>query len=628
MSLMSFRAVSVAFGGPTILEDISLEIHRGQRICLLGRNGVGKSTLMKVAAGLVHPDSGEVVKDPAVRAAYVPQDVPFECEGSVFDIVAGGAGEAGKMLAAVHRISEENPSSGELINLHSALDKQDGWRLETVIRTTLDKMGLDADAAFGTLSGGMRRRVILARALTTEPDLLLLDEPTNHLDIDSILWIEQFLLTAGPTLLFVTHDRALLRRLATRIIELDRGGLVDWSCDYDTFLSRKQAVLEAEEKDWERFDKKLAQEEAWIRRGIKARRTRNEGRVRYLKKMREERKKRRTRSGDVSMSISEANRSGNRILEAENVCFSYGDTTIVRNFSTTVMRGDRIGIVGPNGSGKTTLLRLLLGRLQPREGEIRFGEKLEISYFDQLREILDPEKSVWENVAPTGGDTVYVGGQPRHIVAYLRDFLFTSDRVKSPVKQLSGGEKNRLMLARLFTQPANVLVFDEPTNDLDAETLELLEELLGDFTGTVLTVSHDRSFLNNVATGILSFEGDGIVKEYVGGYDDWMEQRESRLAESASEAAVARKKSISRRDTDKKDEPKKLSYREKEELRDLPARIEALEAEQAELQEQMADPEYYQKPGFVAEAKNRIIRIGEELSTAYEKWTELEERPK
>ncbi len=628
MSLMSFRSVSVAFGGPAVLENISLEIHRGQRICLLGRNGVGKSTLMKVAAGLVQPDTGEVVKDPTVHAAYVPQDVPRECEGTAFDIVAEGAGEAGRTLAAFHRLSDQSPSSDKLIELHSALDKQDGWRLETVIRTTLDKMGLEAEAAFGTLSGGMRRRVILARALSTEPDLLLLDEPTNHLDIDSILWLEQFLLTAGPTLLFVTHDRALLRRLATRIIELDRGGLVDWSCDYDTFLARKQAVLEAEVKDWERFDKKLAQEEAWIRRGIKARRTRNEGRVRALKKMREERRKRRTRSGDVSMSISEANRSGNRILEAENVGFSYDDRTIVREFSTTVMRGDRIGIVGPNGSGKTTLLRLLLGKLQPQEGEIRFGEKLEISYFDQLREVLDPEKSVWENVAPTGGDTVFVGGQPRHIVAYLRDFLFTSERVKSPVKQLSGGEKNRLMLARLFTQPANVLVFDEPTNDLDAETLELLEELLGEFTGTVLAVSHDRSFLNNVATGILSFEGNGKVKEYVGGYDDWMDQRKAALAESAAGVAEAKKKSPPRRENSRKDEAKKLSYREKEELEKLPARIESLEAELARLQEQMADPEHFQKPGFIADAKNRISQIDEELGAAYEKWTELEERPK
>jgi ABC transport system ATP-binding/permease protein len=624
MSLVSLHNINIAFGGPLLLESVSLDIQKGQRICFLGRNGAGKSTFMKIIAGEIPPDSGEIIAAPGVRIAYLPQEVPVGISGTVFEVVAAGAGTVGSNLALLHRCIALHGDSEQISGLHHYLDQHDGWKIQTSVERVLDQTGVSGPAEFETLSGGLRRRVMLARALVRDPALLLLDEPTNHLDMDSIAWLESFILGAKLTVLFVTHDRRLLRRIATRIIELDRGRLVDWSCDYETFLVRKQAVLDAEESAWARFDKKLAQEEVWIRRGIKARRTRNEGRVRALKKMRDERKKRRSRTGAVSMAISTAQRSGDRVLEAENVCFSYGATPVIAGLSTTIMRGDRIGIIGPNGCGKTTLLGLLLAKLEPESGAIRFGTKLAPVYFDQLRETLDPQKTVWENVAPGGGDTVFVNGAPRHVITYLQDFLFTSDRAKCPLMQLSGGERNRLMLARLFAQESNVLAFDEPTNDLDTETLELLEEILLAYRGTVLVVSHDREFLNNVVTGTLVFEGNGVVKEYVGGYDDWQAAQLHTQPVTKTALVAAAKKHAS---TIGLPEIKKLSFKEKRELESLPTLIEQFEREHEELSLQMADPVFFRKPGFITSSKERLAQIGNDLSTAYGRWEKLSERP-
>jgi ATP-binding cassette subfamily F protein uup len=625
MSLVSLHNINIAFGGPLLLENVSLDIQEGQRICFLGRNGAGKSTFLKIIAGEMAPDSGNSIVAPGVRIAYLSQEVPTGVSGSVFEVVAGGAGTLGEKLALLHRLTTLHGDPEKIFELHHHLDQHDGWKIQTSVERVLDQTGLDGSLGFETLSGGMRRRVMLARALVAEPNVLLLDEPTNHLDIESIAWLESFILGARLTVLFVTHDRRLLRRLATRIIELDRGRLVDWSCDYGTFLVRKQAVLDAEEMAWTRFDKKLAQEEVWIRQGIKARRTRNEGRVRALLKMRDERKKRRMRTGTVSMAISTAQRSGDRVLEAENIRFSYDGTPIIADLTTTIMRGDRIGIIGPNGCGKTTLLNLLLAKLEPQSGTIRFGTKLAPVYFDQLREILDPQKTVWENVAPGGGDTVFVNGAPKHVIAYLQDFLFTSDRAKCPVKQLSGGERNRLMLARLFTQPSNVLVFDEPTNDLDTETLELLEEILLAYSGTVLVVSHDREFLNNVITATLVFEGNGRVKEYVGGYDDWQATKAlPGFPEKSAAAAAHKKTSVPAPVTP---ETVKLSFKEKRELDSLPALIETLEKEHEELSMRMADPACFGKPGFITTSKERLATIDHDLGEAFGRWEKLSERP-
>jgi ABC transport system ATP-binding/permease protein len=625
MSFLSLHSLSIAYGGESLLDNVSLDIQKGQRICLLGRNGVGKSTLLRIIAGEERPDSGEMITAPDLTIAYLPQNVPSDRDGCVFDIVASGAGEPGSKLALWHHLAGSGEADAAVLQeLQQYLDIHDGWSIQTRVEQTLEQMKLNANSDFATLSGGMRRRVFLARALVGNPDLLLLDEPTNHLDIGSITWLESYILGSKCTVLFITHDRKFLKRLATRIIELDRGQLADWSCDYETFLQRKQALLDAQEREWERFDKKLAQEETWIRRGIKARRTRNEGRVRALIKMREQRQKRRERSGEVSMAISEAGRSGNLVLEAKNVQFSYNGSILLDNVNVRCSRGDRIGVIGPNGCGKTTLLTILLGKLEPQQGSVRLGTNLNISYFDQLRGTLDPEKTVWENVAPGGGDTVFINDKPKHIVSYLRDFLFTTDRIKSPVKQLSGGERNRLMLARLFSQPANVLVFDEPTNDLDAETLELLEELLSEFGGTVLVVSHDREFLNNVVTSILAFEGGATPKEYVGGYDDW-ERQKSR--QSATESQKTKPKKAPSAPVAQNDQLKKLSYNEKRELESIPAQIEKLEKEYEQLNLQMADPAYYGKPGFVASAKNRIETIEHTLQTIFQRWELLENRP-
>ncbi len=598
MALVTIRELSIGFHGPLLLEKISCQIQRGQRVGLLGRNGAGKSTLLRILCGQVEPDDGEVVLAVGTRASLLRQDMPRGVRGRVCELVAGG-------LPAV----EENAESP--------------WRDEQRVERVLSRMQLDGEAPFEVLSSGMKRRVLLARALVAEPDLLLLDEPTNHLDIDAIGWLERFLDRWDATLMFVTHDRMFLRRLAGRILELDCGKLFDWSCDYDTFLKRKEAALAAEEKQNALFDQKLAVEETWIRQGIKARRTRNEGRVRALERMRLERRQRRTAAGKVRMKLHQQLRSGNLVAHAEHVWFAYGDHTVIRDFSTTIVRGDKIGIIGPNGAGKTTLLRVLLGQLPPSQGGVRLGANLQIAYFDQLRTQLQEDKTVQQNVGD-GSDSVRIGGKTKHIIGYLQDFLFAPDRARMPIRFLSGGERNRVLLARLFAKPANVVVLDEPTNDLDTETLELLEELLVDYEGTVLLVSHDRAFLNNVVTSTIVFEGDQ-VKEYVGGYDDWLRQRSAAATGVGAASRVAAKSSSLRSEPKKSDG--RLTYKEKQELAALPETIERLETEIASLHQTMAAPEFYKRLGDeIARETARLRQLENKRAQATQRWEDLEER--
>ncbi len=625
MALVSLQEISIAFGGPPLLDGVRLQIDKQQRIGLLGRNGTGKSTLMKILAGQVVPDAGTVQAEPGLKIAYFSQAIPQDLAGSVFEIIARGLGERGDLMVRYHReearlAAHPDPDHTRLNHLHEQLDALHAWSVLEEIASITTRMGLDPDADYPALSGGQKRRVLLAAALVSEPDLLLLDEPTNHLDIDAIAWLENYLLGMGQTLLFVTHDRMLLRRLATRIIEIDRGQLFDWSCDYDTFLERKQALLEAEEKEWDRFDKKLAQEEVWIRRGIKARRHRNEGRVQALLQMRAERRARRERLGTATLKLAEAQNSGTLVLEAKGVGFRYGDQPLIEDFDTLITRGDKIGIIGPNGCGKTTLVRLLLGELAPQTGTVRQGTQLSITYFDQLRGQLDEDKSVRENVLPSG-DTVTIDGQSRHIIGYLQDFLFTPERARTRVGCLSGGERNRLLLARLFTQPANLLVLDEPTNDLDSETLELLEELLVNFQGTVLLICHDRAFLDNVVTSTLVFTGGGAIAEYVGGYQDWYRQRSQE--EPAPEKPKVDKEKLYR-EARKAGQPRKLSFKESKELESLPALIESLEGELAVLHTQLADPAFYRNPAQVILVKKRLTELEAQHAQAYARWERLE----
>jgi len=621
MALITLQNISIAFGGSKVIDELNLQIEKNQRICLLGRNGAGKSTLMKIISGNLHPDTGIVQKDQAVTIAYFAQNIPSDLQGSVFDIIAKGLGKRGELLLKYHQQELCGADNNIMANLHEQMDTFKVWSAVEEINTISSRMGLDVDLDYQSLSGGLKRRVLLARALVSDPDLLLLDEPTNHLDIDAIAWLEEYLLRFRKTLFFVTHDRLLLKRLATRIIELDRGKLADWSCDYDTFLERKQAVLEAEEKEWVNFDKKLAQEEIWIRRGIRARRTRNEGRVRALFKMREERKNRRLREGNAAMKLSEAEKSGKIVLQAQDISFNYDDKSLITDFSATISRGYKIGVIGPNGCGKTTLINLLLGKLNPQNGSIKYGSNLEIAYFDQMREQLDESKTVWENVLPNG-NMVTIDGKDRHIITYLQDFLFTPERSKTPVRNLSGGERNRLLLARLFTRPANLLVFDEPTNDLDAETLELLEELLVDFKGTVLLISHDRAFLNNVVTSTFVFEGDGNVKEYIGGYDDWLLQKQNQLLNA--KPAEKKDKKFIYKEKKKTTQKKKRTFKENQELKTLPGVIESLEAQLEDIHSKMADPELYRKKEKIIALKEELTKVESELSQSYERWEYLE----
>jgi ATP-binding cassette subfamily F protein uup len=624
MALVTLRNIQLGFGGPPLLERVNLTIRAGERICLLGRNGAGKSTLMKLLDGGLQPDEGDMEVRQNARICRLTQQVPTDTEGSVFDVVAEGVGELAQLVRRYHQVSNlvadgDEKSLQRLAQVQHELEAVDGWQAEQRVEAVISRLSLDPDVAFTQLSGGLKRRVLLAQTLVLEPDLLLLDEPTNHLDIESIDWLEEFLLSYGGTLLFVTHDRTFLRRLATRIIELDRGRLSDWPGDYDNFLRRKEEMLNAEAREQARFDKKLAREEVWIRQGIKARRTRNEGRVRALKKMRDERQQRRERTGTARMALQEAERSGKLVVEAEGVSYAWAGKPVIRNFATTILRGDRVGIIGPNGCGKTTLLNILLGKLQPESGSVHLGSKLEIAYFDQLRGSLDEERSVRDNLAG-GSDKVDINGKQKHVISYLQDFLFAPDRSGQPVSSLSGGERNRLLLAKLFTRPFNILVMDEPTNDLDVETLELLEELLLEYQGTLLLVSHDRTFLNNVVTSTLVFEGEGAVAEYVGGYDDWIRQR--KIPEKSPAVTPARKKAER---SQEKSKPKKLGYKEQRELETLPKVIESLEAELEAIHARMADPAFYQQEGEdIAEQKARLSEVEQELESTFQRWEELE----
>jgi ATP-binding cassette subfamily F protein uup len=581
---------------------------------------------MKLLMGDITPDSGEIIRSGEIRIAMLPQDVPDDVPGTIYDVVASGGREHLALLREYHDLTLQMSRSGDerllkkLEQVQHRLETSGAWHYHQQVETMIARTELDENAEFRTLSAGMKRRVFLAKALVSEPDLLLLDEPTNHLDINAILWLEDFLLKFEKTLMLVTHDRAFLQRLATRIVEIDRGRLLSFPCDYGTYLERRQALLEAQEKQWQEFDKKLAREETWVRQGIKARRTRNEGRVRALVQMRRERAHRQEQTGNVRLTIQEAERSGRFVVEAEKIHFAFGDHKIVEGFSTAIIRGDKVGIIGPNGSGKTTLLKILLGELEPQQGRIRLRSGIRIAYFDQLRAQLDENGTLRDNISD-GNDMVVVGGVSRHVMGYLQDFLFPPDRILSPVSSLSGGERNRLLLAKLFILPSNVLVLDEPTNDLDTETLELLEDRLLEYGGTILMVSHDRAFLNNVVTSTIVFEGKGRLQEYVGGYDDWLRQR----TEQDEPLKAAPKEQKQKKDKPPK-EKQKLSYKETRELAELPLRIEALEQEKERLLETLNSPAFYvnRDAAEIKAASDRLKALEEELDGAYGRWDVLE----
>jgi ATP-binding cassette subfamily F protein uup len=638
--LLALDRVSLAFGHLPLLDGVSAQVEPRERVCVLGRNGSGKSTLLRVLSGEQQPDAGSVWRQPNLRAARLDQDVPLAEHLPVFDVVAQGLGDLSGLVMAYHQAAvavAENPSSAALDALgrrQHELEERDGWRIEQRVELVLSRLSLAADAVVDTLSGGWRRRVLLARALVAQPDLLLLDEPTNHLDIDAIIWLEEFLADYPGAVVFVTHDRAFLQRLATRIVELDRGRLTSWPGDYATFLRKKDEWLANEAILQEKFDKKLAAEEAWVRQGIKARRTRNEGRVRALEAMRKERAARRELPGTMRLQAGVADPSGRLVFEARGIAKSFDGMPVITSFSTRIMRGDRVGLIGPNGAGKTTLLRLLLGELAPDSGEVRAGANVQVAYYDQQREQLDPEATVFDTVGE-GNTTVTINGRPRHVNGYLADFLFPPERARSPVKSLSGGERNRLLLARLFTRPANVLILDEPTNDLDLESLELLEAELAEFTGTLLLVSHDRAFLDNAVTSTLVFEGDGRVQEYVGGYQDWLRQREAaraadidtaapptagprRRSRAEDAAAQTRREPLARR---------RLTFNEQREFAALPARIDALEAEVRALTDAIAGPDFYREGADeIRQTLARAEEVQRELDEAYTRWLDLESR--
>ena len=634
MAYITIRDVQLAFGGPALLDGANFNLERGERVCLIGRNGEGKSTLLKLIEGSLLPDQGEIALQNGITISMLAQDVPMD-SGKVADIVAEGAGEAAQVLKEYHEASDacvlgDMDACDRMGNLQHKLDLLDGWALETKVNAILSKMGLDPEADLADLSGGRKRRVLLARALLTQPDVLLLDEPTNHLDVESIEWLEKFLLDQNNlTLLFISHDRAFVDSIATRIVELDRGILRSYEGNYSRYLDLKAQQMEAEEKQNALFDKKLAEEEAWIRQGIKARRTRNEGRVRALKDLREQSKARRSQQGKVSMATQEANRSGKLVFDIEHLRVEYDGYPIIKDFSALVLRGDRIGLVGDNGVGKTTLVKAILGELE-HGGSVKTGTQLEVTYFDQLRNALDLEKSVMANVSE-GSDFVDVNGGRRHIYSYLQDFLFSPERARTPVKALSGGERNRILLAKLLLKPSNLIVMDEPTNDLDMVTLELLEEMLSEYKGTLLLISHDRAFMDNVVTSTWVFDGKGNIDEYIGGYQDYLEQRPDQKvvdqksdvkkaiakAEAASVAVEAPVKKV------------KLSYKDQRALEQLPAEIEALEKEQSELSEKLADGSWFVTDADAAtQASQRLAEIDDLLLEKMERWDQLEEMTK
>ena len=623
MPLLQFQNVDYSVGGPLLLEDVNLTVEPGERVCIVGRNGAGKSTLMRLMAGELQPDDGELRVQAGTVVARMAQEVPSDAHGDVFAVVAQGLGDLGQLLADYHHALHEGDMAA-MADAQTRIEAQSGWDLDRRVQQVLERLELPEDAQFEALSGGMKRRVLLAQALVRAPDVLLLDEPTNHLDIEAIAWLEGFLKSFAGSIVFVTHDRSFLRALATRIVEIDRGQVSSWPGDYDNYLRRREERLHAQAQENARFDKLLAQEEVWIRQGIKARRTRNEGRVTALKAMRRERAQRREQTGNVRMEAAGAQASGKKVIEMTGVCKAFDGRVLLRDASATILRGDRIGIIGPNGSGKSTLLKLLLGELAPDAGEVKPGTKLQVAYFDQHRSQLDETRNALENVAQ-GHDFVEINGARKHVVGYLQDFLFAPERARAPITRLSGGERNRLLLARLFAQPSNLLVMDEPTNDLDVETLELLEELLLDYPGTLLLVSHDREFLDNVVTGTLVLEGDGRLGDYVGGYTDWLRQRPApgtaatapvtqptatpRPAASAPPAAARRK----------------LGFREQRELEQLPGRIETLEAGIAARTAGMQDPAFYRQDAALQQRQAaELAALQAELDAAYARWAELD----
>jgi ATP-binding cassette subfamily F protein uup len=636
MAYITLRDIQLAFGGPALLDNANFSLERGERVCLIGRNGEGKSTLLKLIEGSLLPDNGEVSLQNGITISMLAQDVPMD-SGKVADIVAEGAGEAAAVLKAYHEASDacvlgDMEACDRMGNLQHQLDLLDGWSLETKVNSILSKMGLDPEADLADLSGGRKRRVLLARALLTQPDVLLLDEPTNHLDVESIEWLEKFLLDQNNlTLLFISHDRSFVDSIATRIVELDRGVLRSYEGNYSRYLDLKAQQMEAEEKQNALFDKKLAEEEVWIRQGIKARRTRNEGRVRALKALREESRARRSQQGKVSMATQDASRSGKVVFEIDNLQVTFGDNApIIKDFSALVMRGDRIGLVGDNGVGKTTLIKAILGE-QEHKGSVKTGTQLEVAYFDQLRNALDLEKSVKDNVSE-GSDFVDVNGGRRHIYSYLQDFLFSPERARTPVKALSGGERNRILLAKLLLKPSNLIVMDEPTNDLDMVTLELLEEMLGGYKGTLLLISHDRAFMDNVVTSTWVFDGKGNIDEYIGGYQDYLEQRPDQTAvdqKSDVKKALAKAEATAAAAAQAPQKKVKLSYKDQRALEQLPAEIEALEKEQAELSEKLADGSWFVSDADAAtKASQRLSEIDDLLLEKMERWDELEEMTK
>lgn len=626
MPLIRLTNVSIAFGTHALLDHADFQLDPGERVGLLGRNGEGKSTLMKIIAGDIHADHGEIWKQPELRLAWLEQQPNLNDGDTIYEAVAGGLGELGGLIARYHELlthmDGSEASLEALGEVQHKLEAGNGWQFQQRVEAVLSRLQLPADVKVSSLSGGWKRRVALARALVIDPEVLLLDEPTNHLDFESITWLEEQLLNFAGAVLFVTHDRAFLQKLATRIIDLDRGQLTSWAGNYQDYLVRKAAALEDEANQNAEFDKKLAKEEVWIRQGIKARRTRNEGRVRALKKLRAERAERRNTQGTAKLSLNKGEVSGKKVIEAVDVEFSYGDRTIIRDFSLRIDRGDKIGLIGNNGAGKSTLLKLLLGQPQPTQGTVELGTNLQIAYFDQLREQLDPEISVADSVLD-GGEFIDLPGGRRHVMSYLADFLFAPARARSPVKSLSGGEKNRLLLARLFTKPANLIVMDEPTNDLDLETLEILEEKLVEYQGTLLLVSHDREFLDNVVTSVLVFEGEGRVEEYIGGYADWFALSERNKKQQAEVAKVA--EAAAKKDKPKTAPAKKLSFKEQRELEQLPERIEQLESRQAELTATIGGGEFYkQTQEAVAASLAELQSVETELAAAYSRWDELD----
>ena len=625
MALITLRDITIHFGDAPLLDRVNLTIEAGERSAVVGRNGAGKSTLLNIIGGRRAPDSGEVIRSRGLTVGTLAQEVPGQLDGSVVEVICRQLGAMGGHLADYRRLCERQAAGiadaddrEQFQRLQQTIDTGDGWVLQQQVEQTATRMNLPLDAKVADFSAGMKRQVMLAAALAARPQVLLLDEPTNHLDMPAVDWLEKFLLAWNGTLLLISHDRMLVSRLADRILEVDRGDILSWKGDYRTYLQRSQARLDAEEKQHDRLDKRLSAEEAWLRQGIKARRTRNEGRVRALEKLREERRRRRDRTGRPRMALTSAERSGKVVVEASDLTFAYGTTPIVEGLSCTIMRGDRIGIMGPNGAGKSTLVRLLLGELAPQKGRIRHGTNLRIRYFDQLRAQLDENRTVQENIAPDG-DMLDVGDRRCHVIGYLKDFLFSPQRARTPVWVLSGGEKNRLLLAKLFSRPANVLVLDEPTNDLDVETLELLEERLAEFTGTVLLVSHDRAFINNVVTSTLVFEAAGKIEGYAGGYDDWLSQR------PAAPTAEVEKPAASPPRRTPPPQAKKRGYLQQRELDALPGRIEALEQRQQELFQAMSDPQFYRRDGaHIASVKQELARVEADLEAAFARWEALE----